>query len=520
MMLTRKTGVLLCLRLCVFAGLVISISCSSKPTDLRTLGPADSLVYLETNDLGAALQPIIDSKGFNEAAKSKPDLSAIRGVQLAVAVTGFETTEEQVNEESSVLNFKAHFVAIADTHAWQWQANSFAENQLGEFINKIYGGGVQLDTAPKSGGTEYVWTAEDGRKAFGFVSGSLIFFSNDESAIEKVQAVRRGDADSIAKTGKLPDYADNLAVGYVSTDGIGQISNIIGAQKAKESGEESEVQSFVARILPQLLRGAISNATWTARKTDLGIEDKLAFALNNDLASIFNETLATADSTDQQLLDFAPTDAESVTQYDLRNPQIAWRSVILSVQKVTDPASGKIVAALADSFFEPYGIKNGEAFLGAASPNVVTVKFEDEDDVAVITRSTEQKQLSSALDSETVKTPGSYIQINEPGFENFALIGNAETVARCTQAHQTGKNLQKQPVNVPTGEQAPAIRTFGLDRDTAALIAGVLNERRSDDISPASRYIVETRFSKTGMERRLISEFGLISAIISMLGSE
>src|SRR4051794_13426212 len=113
MMLARKSLISVSLRLSVFAAVIVSMSCSSKPTDLRLLAPADSLVYLETNDLGAALQPIVDSKGFSEAAKSKPDLSALKGVQLAVAVTGFETSEEQVNQESSVLNFKAHFVAVA-----------------------------------------------------------------------------------------------------------------------------------------------------------------------------------------------------------------------------------------------------------------------------------------------------------------------------------------------------------------------------------------------------------------------
>ena len=54
---------------------------------MRTLAPADALVYLEINDLAAALQPIIDSKPFNEVAKSKPDFSALKGVQLAVAIT-------------------------------------------------------------------------------------------------------------------------------------------------------------------------------------------------------------------------------------------------------------------------------------------------------------------------------------------------------------------------------------------------------------------------------------------------
>jgi hypothetical protein len=69
---------------------------------MRTLAPAETLVYLETNDLAAALKPIVDSKAFNEAAKRKPDLSALQGVQLVVAVTGFETTEEKLTEEHSV----------------------------------------------------------------------------------------------------------------------------------------------------------------------------------------------------------------------------------------------------------------------------------------------------------------------------------------------------------------------------------------------------------------------------------
>ena len=210
-MLTRKNSSLPILGFTVFTAVFLFLSCSTKPIDLRSMAPADSLIYLETNDIAATLQPLIDSNAFVEAAKAKPDLSALKGVQLAIVVTGFEASEEQVNDANSVLNFKAHFVAIADTHAWQWQTNSFAENQLGEFVNKMYGGGVQLDTVPKNGGTEYVWSAEDGRKAYAFVVGSLILFGNDDSAIEKVQAVRRGESPTFAQNGKeLPRAAGKI----------------------------------------------------------------------------------------------------------------------------------------------------------------------------------------------------------------------------------------------------------------------------------------------------------------------
>jgi hypothetical protein len=521
-MLARNSTLFLSLRLSVFAGILFFLSCSSKPTDLRTLVPVDSLIYLETNDLGSALQPIVDSKSFNEAAKSKPDVSALKGVQLAIAVTGFETTEQQVNEENSVLNFQPHFVAIADTHAWGWQTRSFAEDKLGEFVNKIYGGGVQLETAPKDGGTSYVWTSEDGRKAFAYVVGSLILFANDESAIARVQAVRRGDADAFNKNGKEVPVAtgDTTAVGYVSKDGIDQIANIVGAQQAKKSGEESEVQSFVARILPQILRGSITDVVWTANKTEQGIDDRLNLTLNPDIAAVFNETMAVSDKADNSLLDFAGTDAASVTQYNLKNPQLAWRSVLLTVQKLTDTTSGTLISALSDSFFEPYGISNGETFLSSLSPGIVTVKYDDDEDVAVIARSTDPKKLASAIDKEEQKTPGSFIQIAEPGFENLVIAGEPETTAKCTQAHQNGQNLLKQQITPADAASPPAIRTFGVDRETAVLLASVLSERKSEEAVPVSRYIVETRFKQKGIERRLISEFGLLSSIITMLASE
>src|SRR5580765_5235800 len=141
--------------LCVSA---VNLSCGSKPTDMRSLVPAETLVYLETNDLAAALQPIVDSKPFNEVAKSKPDLSALKGVQLAVAVTGFETSEEKLTDENSVGRIQPHFVAVADTHAWHYQAVGFAEQKLGALVAKIYDSEPTLDKPEKNGGRYLTWT--------------------------------------------------------------------------------------------------------------------------------------------------------------------------------------------------------------------------------------------------------------------------------------------------------------------------------------------------------------------------
>ena len=92
---------LLSVSICVYLWLIFLISFGSKPGDLRTLIPANSLVYLESNDLGAVMKTITERPAFREAAKTVPDFSALNGVKLAVAVTGFETKEQPVTDENS-----------------------------------------------------------------------------------------------------------------------------------------------------------------------------------------------------------------------------------------------------------------------------------------------------------------------------------------------------------------------------------------------------------------------------------
>src|SRR5436190_15959254 len=119
---------------------VVNLSCGSKPADLRALIPADSLVYLESNDLGAVMNAITERPAFREAAKTVPDFSVLNGVKLAVAVTCLETKELPVTDENSAWSFTPHCVAVLETNAWNFQAISFTQDKLGEFINQVYVG--------------------------------------------------------------------------------------------------------------------------------------------------------------------------------------------------------------------------------------------------------------------------------------------------------------------------------------------------------------------------------------------
>ena len=460
-------------------------------------------------------------------AASKPDVSSLDGIKLSVAVTGFETYEQTVTAENSVLNFRPRFVAVAETNAWSWQAEAFVEHKLGEFINDIYGGEVAMDMTPRKDGKLFVWTAQDGRKAYALQQGSLIFFGNDETSIEKCLAVQRGEADSIAKSGKISDAANRLAFGYVSPEGVGQISNIAGITLAMKAGDDGEVQSFIARVLPELLRNSLSEVTWTATKTEQGIEDKLAITTNAEVSRVFSETMTPGEARIDQLAGFLPSNVTSATKYNLKDPQIAWRSVLLTAQKQTDAVSGGIILAFSGSLFDPYGVEDPELFLSSVGPEILTAKFDPEGEDAVViapVKDLEKAKRSLAKELDLSKTPDqSGLWVSGDGelaagvINGTLIVGHAESVRKCMQAKQNGENLLKHPQYKQFSETGAAAATLATDAETAGRVVEVLSEKKSENGGTASSYLIETRFNQNGIDRRTVSDFGMIGWIIERL---
>lgn len=507
---------------------VVNLSCNSQPADLRSFAPADTLVYLETNDLGKMLGALTENKAFQEAAKSKPDFSALAGMQTAIAVTGFEASENQVTAENSVLNFKPRFVAIADTHTWNRYTLQFTEERLGEFVNETYGGEVTLNAADKNGGKSFVWTAKDGRRAFAFVKDSKIFFSNDETALEKSLTVFRGEADSLIKNealAKMRESAkDSLAFGYVSTDGVAQISNLAGVSTAVEATEDDDGRSFIARVLPQILRGSVREIFWTATRTEQGIEDKYSISLTPETSAVFKETLVPVALNQTNFSEFLPSEVFSATRYNLQNPQIAWRSLLLVAGKNADAMSAKILIAFSGSLLDPYGVADAEAFLNAVESEIWTVNFnaEGEKSVAIVGVKDAEK-LKRSIAEINFKIPGAKqenaeIWKSEDGtnaaafVENKMILGDMESVLKCLQAKTNGENFTKNLAWKKVSESNAVAITYG--RDATEKIVDVLGERKTENAQMLTIFSTETRFNAQGIERKTVSPFGLIGRIL------
>jgi hypothetical protein len=51
---------------------------------------------------------------------------------------------------------------------------------------------------------------------------------------------------------------------------------------------------------------------------------------------------------------------------------------LLVASKQMDELSGRLLMGFSNSFFEPYGISDGETFLSAAGAEIVTARFDEE----------------------------------------------------------------------------------------------------------------------------------------------
>jgi len=69
-------------------------------------------------------------------------------------------------------------------------------------------------------------------------------------------------------------------------------------------------------------------------------------------------------------------------------------------------------------------------------------------------------------------------------------------------------------------ESDAPIVTVGRDHGTILQLIDMLAREGHGETQAVSTYLTETRFTKSGMERKTTSDFGLIGAIIAQLGQD
>ena len=506
-----------------------------KKTDMRSLVRDDAITFIESNDLSVSLNALTKNKAFKELPPENTDFSFLKNIQLAIVITGFEASENQVTDENFVLNFKPNFVAIADTHTWKWQTISLVKNQINNYILEKFGTDTEFTQFEKDGGRWFTWTAKDSRKAFVFVDGSIIFFSNNKDSIINCLLVKNGKAKSLKTNESLNNaYSikseNNLAFGYVSANGIAQIANYVSIPVAIDATESEEGRSFITAILPQILQNTTKEIFWTATESENGITDDFFIALNTESINILKNTLSTSTNTEGNILQFVPPDVYSVTRYNLQNPFVAWRSLLFVTAQNTNNQNAKIFMQFSNGLLNSYAITDADTFLAAIDSNILTLQFdaESEKSALIVTIKDIAKIKKSITDQINFKFPAKVIgntkiwqsedqQISAAFIENQLILGDSESVYKCLEAKNSGLNFAQNSYYKKFSESKATAITFAKDLHSTKNLTAVLASDYLEKKDVVNFYLIETFFTEKGIERKTISDFGLIGTILEKL---
>ncbi len=507
----------------------------AKKTDMRSLVSHDAFIFIESNDLSVTLQSLTKNNAFKDLSTAKKDFSFLKNIQLAIAVTGFETSENQVTAENSVLDFKPSFVAIADTHAWQWQTISLVENQINNFIFEKFGTDTEFIQFEKDEGRWFVWTTKDNRKAFAFVDGSRIFFSNNKDSIVNCLSVKNGKAESLKINESLTKAyliksPDNLAFGYVSSNGIAQIADYLSIPLAINATESEEGRSFITVILSQILQNTVKEIVWTATESENGITDEFSIAINTGSINILKNTFSTSTKTENNVLQFVPPDIRSVTRYNLQNPLAAWRSLLLVSAQNTNNQNRKILMQFSNDLLNSYAITDAETFLAAIDSNILTLQFdaESENSASIVEIKDSEKIKKSITDQINFDSPARIIgntkiweskdqQISAAFVENKLILGNSEGVDKCIEAKNSGRNITQNSFYKEFSKSPATAITFAKDSSSTKNLSAVLANDSEKKPEAVKYYLTETSFTEKDVERKTVSDFGLIGIILEKL---
>ncbi|HEY0366700.1 MAG TPA: hypothetical protein VGC73_09520, partial [Pyrinomonadaceae bacterium] len=178
-----------------------------RTVDMADYAPADSIVYVEFNNLAAVAHAIQHSEAWQAAAPITQSRTATQNpflntaaragigplpavlfarAQIALVVVGLNTSEEK-----DTLKVRPEVAIIAETHTSRWRTKPAAIEAVKHLANFAYGASM---CSERSADADYIDCSVAGgeRKIVGAVEGTLVVIGNSDNAVRSCLDVRRG----------------------------------------------------------------------------------------------------------------------------------------------------------------------------------------------------------------------------------------------------------------------------------------------------------------------------------------
>ena len=529
-----------------------------RRVDMADYAPANSIVYVEFNNLAAVAQAIQNSDVWQAAApitQSKPttqnrfmNVAARAGIgplpavlfarsQIALVVVDLTTAEE-----NDTLKVRPEVAIIAETHTSRWRTKPAAVEAVKHLANFVYGASM---CSERSADAEYIECSIAGgeRKIVGAVDGTVIVIGNSDNAVRSCLEVRHGVRPSIHTDTELVKVRSNVAsnntlgFGYISPANSAKLFSWAAPLLMRQAPGNHQLEQLLAVSAGKVLRGV----AWTANPSPHGIEDRFLFSLEPGVVSRLQPAFETGER-DENFWRLVPEGFESLTIYRNKTPATAWNSLDAAVSYKLDAVPAVLFSELLQSSLAVYGIENPKEVLAALSPPLLTMKpSQGADGSILVARVSDEARLRQSLTAKVFNGDKGEILATlasnpDPGKEftavfadGYVLLGKTENMRAGLEALRRDAADDKKELRQSAQQSSAPIVTYTndearLNNFISTLLTLQGRQLSTDEVAKLQDTLrrggfasTETRLNAFGIERTTRSAFGQFSTIVGLL---
>jgi hypothetical protein len=526
-----------------------------RAVDMADYAPANSIVYVEFNNLAAVAQAIQSNEVWQAAAGNKPatqnrfmnaaaraGIGPLPAVLFARAQVALVVVDLTTSEENDTLKVRPEVAIIAETHTSRWRTRQAAVDAVKHLANFVYGASM---CSERSADAQYVECSIAGgeRKIVGAVDGTLVVIGNSDNAVRSCLEVRRGVRPSIHTDTELVKVRSNvtsqntLGFGYISPANSAKLFSWAAPLLMRQAPGNQQLELLLAVSAGKVLRGV----AWTANASPQGIEDRFLFSLEPGVVSRLQPAFETAER-DENFWKLVPEGFESLTIYRNKAPATAWNSLDKAVSYKLDTVPAVLFGSLLQSSLAVYGIENPKEVLPALSPPLVTLKpSQGAEGSILVARVSDEAQLRRSLTAEVFKgdkgvileglasNPDPQKEFTAVFADGYVLLGKTENMRAGLEALRQNAAGDKKDLQQSAQQSSAPIVTYANDEarvnnfiSTLLTLQGrkLSNEelaKLQDTLRHAGIASTETRLNAFGIERTTRSAFGQFSTFVSLL---
>lgn len=421
-----------------FLGIVLALGwliwTRPRDIDMAAYAPANSLLYMETNEPLLVVQALMETDAWKLLDKTGAHwnigqrswirkiirvtgIGPIQSVILSRAQISIVVTNLGTVQEETTLRVKPEAALLIETHTSEARIRTTVEQAIKDLAHATYGNPSLRRTLVN--GVEFVeWREKEGsRQLVAAIVGSLVVVGNTEAAVQQVLDSVGRRTPSLKDDANLQrlrrEFAGNqsLTFGYVPQEKSAHLLSfavpLVLGRTPGDAGFQNVVATGGARLL-----GSIA---WGSRPFRNGIEDRYIISLQPSLFSQLQAAFSQVRSPNTKGRQL-PEGAYSVTYYRFEDPALAWEGLKTSISSSVDALSAVVFSSLLKSALTSYGILEPEEFLRSVKGEILTLRLDRDGEHTMLIAGIKTREELRSLIAKSMKIQAD----NHEGMELFA----------------------------------------------------------------------------------------------------